>query len=281
MGSKSAIITGASRGIGRAIARRLARDGFSVVVNYTGSVADAEGAVAEIQAATGQAIAAQADVTNATDVDRLFKQTLHTYGRIDVVVTNAGIMPLMPIASDDVEGFDKVIAVNLRGSFLVLGQAARHVSEGGRRLRRFGGYDPYLEALTVANDHDPHLTADRVGPQQTVHVVHGLYRAIVDGDDEVATVQTRASRRRSRFDAHDLDGPLARQPERSDQAAIDRARLPAEAQIGSDHAAARQQLRDHRGGCVDRDREADALRHGEDRRVDTDHPPARIDERAA
>ena len=130
--TKSAIVTGASRGIGRAIAKRLARDGFAVIVNCTGSVAEAEGAVAEIQTAGGQATAVRADVSNATDVERLFKQTRDTYGRIDVVVNNAGIMPLLPIASDDAEGFDRVIAVNLRGAFLVLGQAARHVSEGGR-----------------------------------------------------------------------------------------------------------------------------------------------------
>src|SRR5688572_12541372 len=79
--AKSAIVTGASRGISRAIAKRLSREGFSVVVNYTGSVSEAKEATVEIQAAGGQAVAVQADVSDAADVERLFKQTVDTYGR--------------------------------------------------------------------------------------------------------------------------------------------------------------------------------------------------------
>jgi 3-oxoacyl-[acyl-carrier protein] reductase len=163
--TKSALVTGASRGIGLAIAKRLARDGFAVVVNYVGSLLEADKAVAEIQADGGQAIALPADVANATDVEHLFKQTLASYGRIDVVVNNAGIMPLLPVSSDDVETFDKVIAVNLRGTFLVLGQAARHVSEGGRIIalsssvvaRAFPTYGPYI--------------ASKAGVEGLVHVL--------------------------------------------------------------------------------------------------------------
>jgi 3-oxoacyl-[acyl-carrier protein] reductase len=129
---KSAIVTGASRGIGSVVAKILARDGFAIAVNYAGGAAKAEEVVAEIKAAGGQAIAVQADVSNAADVEHLFKQTLDTYGRIDVVVNNAGIMPLSPIAKGDVATFDRVIATNLRGTFLVLAQAAQHVSPGGR-----------------------------------------------------------------------------------------------------------------------------------------------------
>src|ERR1700687_5129860 len=129
---RGAIVTGASRGIGSVVAKRLARDGFAIVVNYAGNAAKAEEVVAEIKAAGGQAVAVQADVANAADVEQLFKQTLDTYGRVDVVVNNAGILPLSPIAKGDVATFDKVITTNLRGTFLVLGQAAQHVSEGGR-----------------------------------------------------------------------------------------------------------------------------------------------------
>src|SRR6202158_3953037 len=129
---RGAIVTGASRGIGSVVAKRLARDGFAIVVNYAGNAAKAEEVVAEIKAAGGQAVAVQADVANAADVEQLFKQTLDTYGRVDVVVNNAGIMPLSPIAKGDVATFDKVITTNLRCTFLVLGQAAQHVSEGGR-----------------------------------------------------------------------------------------------------------------------------------------------------
>ena len=148
------IITGASRGIGRAVATRLARDGFAVVVNYAGNAAKAKEVVAEIQAAADgvQAIAVQADVANAADVERLFKEALDTFGGINVAVNCAGIMPLSPIATGDLELFDKVIATNLRGTFVVLGQAARRVSSGGRIIAfsssviamAFPSYGPYI-----------------------------------------------------------------------------------------------------------------------------------------
>ena len=133
-GTKNAIVTGASGGIGSSIAKRLAKDGFSVVVNYAGKPAPAEAVIADIKAAGGQGIAVQADVANAADVERLFKESLAAFGRPDVVVHCAGIMPLFPIASGDVTAFDKVIATNLRGTFLVFAQAAQHVSDGGRIL---------------------------------------------------------------------------------------------------------------------------------------------------
>jgi 3-oxoacyl-[acyl-carrier protein] reductase len=150
---KNAIVTGASRGIGRAVARRLASDGFAVAVNYAGSATKAEEVVAEIKAAaSGQAIAVQADVANAADVERLFKEAVDTFGGINVVVNCAGIMPLSTIAEGDLELFDKVIATNLRGTFVVLGQAARQVSSGGRIIAfsssviamAFPNYGPYI-----------------------------------------------------------------------------------------------------------------------------------------
>jgi 3-oxoacyl-[acyl-carrier protein] reductase len=150
--TKSVIVTGASRGIGRAVATRLALDGFAVVVNYAGNATKADEVVAEIKAARGQAIAVQADVANAADVDRLFKEALDTFDGINVVVNCAGIMPLSPIAGGDLELFDKVIATNLRGTFVVLGQASRQVSAGGRIITfsssvipmAFPTYGPYI-----------------------------------------------------------------------------------------------------------------------------------------
>ena len=150
--TNTAVVTGASGGIGRAVALRLARDGFAMVVNYAGNAAKAEGVVAEIKAGGRRAIKVQADVASAADVQRLFKETLDTFGAINVVVNCAGIMPLSPIAKDDVEVFDRVISTNLRGAFLILAQAAQHVSPGGRIIafsssvlaKSFPTYGPYI-----------------------------------------------------------------------------------------------------------------------------------------
>ena len=123
---------GASGGIGGSVAKRLAKDGFSVVVNYAGKPAPAQEVVADLKAAGGQGTAVQADVALAADVERLFKESMEAFGRPDVVVHCAGIMPLFPIASGDVAAFDKVIATNLRGTFLMFAQTAQHVPAGGR-----------------------------------------------------------------------------------------------------------------------------------------------------
>src|SRR6266404_9947705 len=150
--ANTAIVTGASRGIGRSIVRRLASDGFSVVVNYAGNVKDAEEAVSEIKSAGGNAVAIKGDVSQANDVTELFAKAEQALGPIEVVVNDAGIMPLSPIAKSDVETFDKVVAINLRGAFLVLAQAAQHVAEGGRIIalsssvvaKSFPTYGPYI-----------------------------------------------------------------------------------------------------------------------------------------
>jgi 3-oxoacyl-[acyl-carrier protein] reductase len=154
MEKKSAIVTGSSQGIGRAVAKRLASDGFLVVVNYAGNATKAKEVVAEIKAGDGgrQAIAVQADVANATDVERLFKEAADAFGGLKVVVNCAGIMPLSPIARGDLDLFDKVIATNLRGTFVVLGEASRQLPSGGRIIAfsssviamSFPTYGPYI-----------------------------------------------------------------------------------------------------------------------------------------
>jgi 3-oxoacyl-[acyl-carrier protein] reductase len=122
------MVTGSSHGIGRIVALKLAHDGFAVVVNYAGNTAKADGVVQEITSAGGPASAVQADMANTAEVARLFKEALAPFGGIDAVVNCAGIMPLGRIADGDIAMFDKVIATNLRGAFLVLGEAARHVT---------------------------------------------------------------------------------------------------------------------------------------------------------
>lgn len=129
---KVAIVTGASRGIGAAIAKRLASDGFTVVVNYAGRAADANATVAAIKAEGGRAEAIQADVAVPAQVAALFDQTVNLFGGVDVVVNNAGIMKLSAIAQSDDAAFDQQIAVNLKGTFNALRESARRVRNGGR-----------------------------------------------------------------------------------------------------------------------------------------------------
>ncbi|MFC5860817.1 SDR family oxidoreductase [Acidicapsa dinghuensis] len=130
--AKTAIVTGASRGIGRAIAKRLAADGFAVVINYAGNSKAAQEVVDEIRHADGEAVALQADIANPEQVAQLFDKTIATYGHVDVVVNNAGIMENSPIAKGDIASFDRVIATNLRGNFIVFSEAAKRIAEGGR-----------------------------------------------------------------------------------------------------------------------------------------------------
>jgi 3-oxoacyl-[acyl-carrier protein] reductase len=132
MSNKVAIVTGASRGIGAAIATRLAADGFAVVINYAGRAADADALVAKIEAAGGRAVAAQADVSDPAAVERMFESTQAAFGGIDVLVNNAGIMKLAPLGESDDALFDSQVAINLKGSFNTLRQAVRRLREGGR-----------------------------------------------------------------------------------------------------------------------------------------------------
>lgn len=150
--SKVTIVTGASRGIGRDVAKRLAKDGFTIVVNYVSNSTEAGNAVTEIKNSGGEAVAIQADISKSQEVERLFSETKKQLGRVDAVVHNSGIMSLSPITKGDVEQFDQIIATNLRGTFLVLSQAARHISDGGRIVafstsviaRALPGYGAYI-----------------------------------------------------------------------------------------------------------------------------------------
>jgi 3-oxoacyl-[acyl-carrier protein] reductase len=129
---KVAIVTGASRGIGAAIAERLARDGLTVIVNYAGSANAAQALVAKIEAAGGRAVAAQADVSDPQAFARMFEMAETAFGGVDVLVNNAGIMTLARIADSSDELFDREIAVNLKGTFNGMREAARRLRDGGR-----------------------------------------------------------------------------------------------------------------------------------------------------
>jgi 3-oxoacyl-[acyl-carrier protein] reductase len=130
--AKSAIVTGSSRGIGAAIAERLARDGFHVAINFSGNVDAAQALVAKLQSGGGRAILAQADVSDAKAVAAMFDLVEREFGGVDVLVNNAGIMRLSTIADADEDSFDRHVAINLKGVFNGCREAARRLRDGGR-----------------------------------------------------------------------------------------------------------------------------------------------------
>lgn len=127
-----AIVTGASRGIGAAIARRLATNGFTVIVNYAGSKNAAEELVAEIIQSGGQAVTHQADVSDAAAVKRMFESAESAFGGIDVLVNNAGIMKLASVKDGDDSVVDSQISINLKGSIYTMREASQRLRDGGR-----------------------------------------------------------------------------------------------------------------------------------------------------
>ena len=158
-----AVVTGGSRGIGRATVARLAADGFAVVVGYAGARAQAEAAVAAVTATGGRAIAVSADVADEQAVAALFGSAESAYGGVDVVVHAAGRMSLAPVADLDLAELDLLHRTNIRGAFAVAQQAARRLRRGGALVlfsttvlgRPLPGYGAYaaskgaVEALTV------------------------------------------------------------------------------------------------------------------------------------
>lgn len=130
--NKIAIVTGASRGIGAAVAERLAADGFTAVINYSGDVKSAESVARRIEAKGGRALTARADVSDPAAVRSMFDAAEAAFGGVDVLVNNAGIMKLAKIADSDDALFDQQIAINLKGSFNAMREAAKRLRDGGR-----------------------------------------------------------------------------------------------------------------------------------------------------
>ncbi|MFF4469164.1 SDR family oxidoreductase [Streptomyces sp. NPDC001599] len=130
-GERVAVVTGGSRGIGRAVAQKLAEDGLAVVVNYARGAAAADETVAAVTGAGGRAIAVQADVAEEKEVAALFDRAEEEYGGVDVVVNAAGRMTLSPIADLDLAALDAMHRTNIRGTFVVAQQAARRLRAGG------------------------------------------------------------------------------------------------------------------------------------------------------
>jgi 3-oxoacyl-[acyl-carrier protein] reductase len=128
---RTAIVTGASGGIGRAVAERLAADGYSVVVHYSGNEARAKETVETITAAGGTAEAVRADIADESQVAALFDRAEALHSGVDAVVHTAGIMLLAPLAQADLADVDRMIRTNVRGTLVVAQQAARRVRDGG------------------------------------------------------------------------------------------------------------------------------------------------------
>jgi 3-oxoacyl-[acyl-carrier protein] reductase len=128
---KVAVVTGASKGIGAGIAKALAAEGASVVVNYASSKAGADDVVAAIKKAGGTALAVQADVSKAADAQRLIDTAVNTYGHLDVLVNNSGVYEFAPIESITEEHFHRIFNINVLGVLLTTQAAAKHLGKGG------------------------------------------------------------------------------------------------------------------------------------------------------
>jgi len=206
--TKSAIVTGGSRGIGAAIAERLARDGFSVAVNYASDAASAEALVRTIEKAGGRAFAAKGDVADPAAVRALFDATEAKFGVVDVLVNNAGIMQLAKFADTDDTLFDRHIAVNLKGSFNGMREAARHLRDGGRVINfsssvvgtRFESYGVYaatkaaIETMTMILAREMRgrgITVNAVapGPTATDMFLNGKPAELVDRIAKMAPLE--------------------------------------------------------------------------------------------
>ncbi len=176
---RAAIVTGGSRGIGAAIARRLAQDGVAVAINYASGRAAAGELVAEIEAAGGRAIALQADLTDPSTPARLFDAAEGTFGGVDILVNNAGIMELGPLAEVTDEAFARQISINLESVFRSLREAARRLRDGGRIISFSSsviglyqpGYSVYA-ATKAAVEAMTHIVAKELGGRRiTVNAV--------------------------------------------------------------------------------------------------------------
>jgi 3-oxoacyl-[acyl-carrier protein] reductase len=129
---KVALVTGGSRGIGAAIAKRLAADGGAVALSYTNSPQKADEVVRAIESAGGRTLAIRAGNAEVEAVKNAVAETVKVFGRLDILVNNAGVVALVPIDEFKLEDFDRLVAVNVRGIFAAIQEAVRHMGEGGR-----------------------------------------------------------------------------------------------------------------------------------------------------
>ncbi len=132
LAGKVALVTGGSRGIGAAIAQRLAHDGAAVALTYAGSPQKAADVAAAIETEGGRGLAIHADSADAAAVRNAVAGTVRAFGRLDVLVNSAGIAVVAPVGDFSLDDFDRMVAVNIRGAFVAAQEASRHMGEGGR-----------------------------------------------------------------------------------------------------------------------------------------------------
>lgn len=168
--NKVALVTGASRGIGAAIAERLAKEGFTVIVNYSRGAETADALVQRIEQAGGRAVSAQADVSDSAAVAKMFASAEQAFGGIDVLVNNAGVMALSSIADTDDATFDSLIDINLKGTFNTLREAAKGMRNGGRIIN---------------------FSSSVVGLYQPTYGVYAATKAAVEAMSRVLTKELR------------------------------------------------------------------------------------------
>ena len=198
-----AIVTGGSRGIGRAVAERLAADGQAVVIGYAGNDVEAKAAVAAIETNGGSAVAVRADVADEAAVKALFDTAEQRYGGIDVVVNAAGIMILEPLADLDLDHLDRIYRTNIRGAFVIGREAARRLRGGGAIVNfstsvtrlSLPTYSAYAASKAAVEAISPILAKELRGRDITVNAVAPGPTAtalFLDGKDQ-ATIDRMAT----------------------------------------------------------------------------------------
>ncbi|MFG1610770.1 SDR family oxidoreductase [Actinoplanes sp. NPDC049265] len=187
LNNKVALVTGSSRGIGRATALRLARDGAAVVVNYQSNATAAGDVVTDIAQFGGKAVAIRADLAVPADITRLFEEAAGSFGGLDIVVNNAALRALGTISDFPLEQLDRLLATNVRGSFLAMQQAARFVRDGGRVINISTGNTREPSTLVAAYggskaavEYFGRALAKELGPRQIT--VNNVLPGLTDTD---------------------------------------------------------------------------------------------------
>jgi len=176
---KVALVAGGSRGIGAEIAERLASDGFTVAVNYASNADAAYAVVQKIESVGGKAFAVAADVSDASAVAAMFGSIAARGSEVAVLVNNAGIMELAPIATMSADTFDRMVTINLKGTFNTLQEAAKRMGDGGRIINtsssvtklRLPGYGPYAATKAAVETLTAILARELRGRNITVNAV--------------------------------------------------------------------------------------------------------------